>query len=68
MAKYKVTIEETFDRDVEVQADSWDDAFEKVERVFKHGGIDMRSKGTFATVELGSDEHEFFVISQWQYY
>jgi len=60
--KFTVTVEEMLCRDVEVEADDWEEAFEAVERSYLDGGIDMHVADVRRTCSLGSEEHDFFDI------
>ena len=57
-----VTVEEMRTREIEVEAEDWDEAFEKVERDYKDGLIDMACLAVRRRCSLGSDWHDFFDI------
>lgn len=52
MKKYIVTIEELLSKDIEVEADSPKEAFEKVERQYKDGDIVLNADD-FSEVTFG---------------
>lgn len=63
--KFTVTVEETRSKDVVIEAADWEEAFEKVERAYLDGDIDMRTPDVYRTCNLGSEEHQFFEIYNW---
>ena len=63
--KLTVTVEEVRRKDIEVEAADWEEAFEKVERDYLDGNIDMRTTDVYRMASLGSEEHDFFDIYNW---
>lgn len=64
---YEVFVEETRTRDVEVEAESWEEAFEIVEKMYKSGDICMSEGGVAVQAQLGSEEHQFFPVCEWYF-
>lgn len=59
-----VTIEETRNKEIWVDADDFDDAIEIAEGIYKDGGIDMRT-GSEVHALVGDAENDFVTISEW---
>lgn len=59
-----VTVEETRNKDIEVEAEDFDEACEIVEEMYSNGQIDMRC-GAWVTVSVGDAFHDFQEIAQW---
>ena len=59
-----VTIEETRNKEIWVEADDFDEAIEEAERLYKEGGVDMRS-GSEVHALVGDKENDFCLIAEW---
>lgn len=52
MGKYKITIVETYKHDVEIEADSYDEAFKKANENWNQGQYDEELKNHFVEAEF----------------
>lgn len=59
-----VTIEETRNKEIWVDAADFDEAIEVAERIYKEGGIDMTS-GSEVHALVGDSENDFCEIAVW---
>ena len=59
-----VTIEETRNKEIWVDADDFDEAIEIVNGIYRDGGIDMRC-GSEVHALVGDNDHEFYEMAVW---